>query len=469
MTMTMTMTIDGEQVSGTQRFDVLNPANEEILGDAPECTEDELNAAVAAAERAFKHWRQDVNLRRSVLLECAARIRANQKELARLLTQEQGKPLPKAMGEIGGTARWFEYTAELEIPKTTIELDGQDSVEVHRRPMGVVAAIIPWNYPVITAAWKIAPALLTGNTVVLKPSPYTPLATLRLGELLNDLIPKGVLNIVSGGDTLGEMLCSHPSVRKISFTGSTAAGKSVAMSAASDLKRLTLELGGNDPAIILPGTDPKTIANKLFTAAFENSGQVCVAIKRVLVPEDIYDETIDELASIAKGIKLGNGLDEGTDLGPVNNRRQFERVLELVEDAKRNGGKVAVGGKRYGDKGFFVEPAIVSELGDDARLVAEEQFGPALPIQSYREIDEVIDRANAGKFGLAASVWGPDKQRAAEIAQQLDYGLVWVNQHLNIAPQVPIAGMKWSGIGVENGPWGLIQYTDLQVIEVAQG
>ena len=466
--MTVTMTIDCEQVSGTQQFEVINPATEEILGTAPECSEDELDAAVAAAERAFKLWRQDLNLRRSVLHKCAERMRANVDELARLLTQEQGKPLAKAMGEIGGAARWFEYTADLEIPRTSIDLDGQDSVEVLRRPLGVVAAIIPWNYPVMTAAWKIAPALLTGNTVVLKPSPFTPLATLRLGELLSDLIPKGVLNIVSGGDSLGERMSRHPTVRKISFTGSTAAGKSVAMSAAPDLKRLTLELGGNDPAIILPGTDPKTIANKLFTAAFENSGQVCVAIKRVLVPEELYGETIDELATIAKGIKLGNGLDESTDLGPVNNRRQFERVLELVEDAKQNGGNIAIGGERYGDKGYFVSPAIVSELGDDARLVAEEQFGPALPILSYREIDEVIDRANAGKFGLAASVWGPDKTQAAEIAQELDYGLVWVNQHLNIAPQVPIAGMKWSGIGVENGPWGLIEYTDLQVIEVAE-
>lgn len=466
--MTMAMTIDGVQVSGTQQFEVLNPATEETLGTAPECSDDELDSAVAAAERAFDSWRNDLNLRRSVLHNCATRIRANAAELAKLLTQEQGKPLAKAMGEIGGTARWFEYTADLEIPITTIDLDGQDSVEVLRRPLGVVAAIIPWNYPVITAAWKIAPALLTGNTVVLKPSPYTPLATLRLGELLNDLIPKGVLNIVSGGDSLGEKMSRHPGVRKISFTGSTEAGKSVAMSAAPDLKRITLELGGNDPAIILPGTEPKTIANKLFTAAFENSGQVCVAIKRVFVPEELYGETVNELAAIAKGVKLGNGLDEGTDLGPVNNRRQFERVLELVEDAKKNGGNIAVGGERYGDKGYFVEPAIVSDLTDDARLVAEEQFGPALPILPYREIDEVIDRANSGKFGLAASVWGPDKKRAAEIAQKLEYGLVWVNQHLNIAPQVPIAGMKWSGIGVENGPWGLVEYTDLQVIEVAQ-
>ena len=464
----MTMTIDGEQVSGTQGFEVLNPASEEVLGTAPECTEEELDSAVAAAERAFSTWRHDLKLRRGVLHQCAARMRENAPELARLVTQEQGKPLAKAMGEVGGAARWFEYTADLEIPTTTIEMVGQDSVEVLRRPLGVVAAIIPWNYPVMTAAWKIAPALLTGNTVVLKPSPYTPLATLRLGQLLNDIIPKGVLNIVSGGDSVGEKMSRHPSVRKISFTGSTAAGKAVAMSAAPDLKRLTLELGGNDPAIILPGTDPKTIATKLFTAAFENSGQVCVAIKRILVPEEIYSETVNELALIARGIKLGNGLDESTELGPVNNRLQFERVLDLIEDARQRGGKIVAGGERYGDKGYFVEPAIVSELDDDARLVAEEQFGPALPILPYRTIDEVIDRANAGKFGLAASVWGPDKTEAAAVAHQLDYGLVWVNQHLNIAPQVPIGGMKWSGIGVENGPWGLLGYTDLQVIEVAQ-
>jgi len=468
MTMTVKMTIDGEQIASEQQFEVLNPAIEEVHGTAPECSRDQLDSAMAAAEHALHSWRQDVDSRRSILRQCAERMRANTEELAKLLTQEQGKPLAKAKREIGGSARWFEYTADLEIPSTLIDVQGQDSVEVLRRPLGVVAAIIPWNYPVMTAVWKIAPALLTGNTVVLKPSPYTPLTTLRLGELLNDLIPKGVLNIVSGGDVLGEWMSCHPAVRKISFTGSISAGKSVALSAAPDLKRLTLELGGNDPAIILPNTDPKAIADKLFTAAFENSGQVCVAIKRIFVPEDIYRETIDELATIARGVKLGNGLDENTDLGPVNNRKQFERVQELVADAKQNGGTIAAGGGRYGDKGFFLEPAIVGDLADDARLVAEEQFGPALPILPYREIEEVIERANSGKFGLAASVWGSNKKQAAEIAQELDYGLVWVNQHLNIVPQVPIGGLKWSGIGVENGPWGLLEYTELQVIEVAE-
>jgi acyl-CoA reductase-like NAD-dependent aldehyde dehydrogenase len=464
----MSMLIDGELVTSDKDFDVLNPALEEVLGTAPECTRAQLDSAIDAAEIAFCSWRKNIDLRRNVLLKCAETMRANAKDLARLLTQEQGKPLAKAMREIGGAARWFEYTAGLEIPKETIEVQDQETVEVRRRPLGVVAAITPWNYPVMIAVCKIAPALLAGNTIVLKPSPFTPLTTLKLGELLKNTIPRGVLNFVSGGNALGEWMTNHPAVRKISFTGSIATGKSVAMAAASDLKRVTLELGGNDPAIVLPDADPKEIAHKLFSAAFENSGQVCVAIKRIYVPENIYNQTIDELVSIAQGIKLGDGLDENTDLGPVNNRQQFERVQELIEDAQQKGGKIATGGQRHGNKGYFIEPTIVTNLPDDARLVAEEQFGPALPILAYRELDEVIERANSGMFGLAASIWSPDKKRATQISQELDCGLVWINQHLNIAPQVPISGLKWSGVGVKHGYWGLYEFTELQVVEVAQ-
>ena len=463
----MRMLIDGELVSGTDSFDVLNPADETVLGAAPECSRADLDRAVHAAQEAFRGWRGDIGKRRNVLRRAAAVLRDNAGSLARLLTQEQGKPLAKAMGEIGGSARWFEYTAELDFPSEAIEVAGQRSVVAHHRPLGVVAAIIPWNYPVITAVWKIAPALLAGNTVVLKPSPFTPLATLKMAELLKDAIPGGVLNVVSGGDELGARMTSHTGVRKVAFTGSIATGKAVAAAAAPDLKRVTLELGGNDPAIVLPDADPGAIADSLFRAAFENSGQVCVAIKRVYVPEQHYSRFAEEFVRIAGAVKLGNGLDESSELGPVNNNRQFERVLDLISDVRECGGRIAGGGARCGERGYFIEPAIATDLPDDARLVSEEQFGPALPLLSYRHVDDAIERANTGMFGLAASVWSNDTQRAAEIGGELECGMVWVNQHLNIAPQVPMGGWKWSGIGVENGIWGLLQFTQMQVVEVA--
>ncbi|MYJ95772.1 MAG: aldehyde dehydrogenase family protein [Proteobacteria bacterium] len=461
------MLIDGELVSGTDSFDVLNPADETVLGSAPECSQANLDRAVHAAQEAFRGWRRNIEKRRDVLRRAAVVLRENADPLARLLTQEQGKPLAKARGEIGGSARWFEYTAELEYSSQAIEVAGQRSVTVHHRPLGVVAAIIPWNYPVITAVWKIAPALLAGNTVVLKPSPFTPLATLKMAELLNDVIPRGVLNVVSGGDELGARMTSHPGVRKIAFTGSISTGKAVAAAAAPDLKRITLELGGNDPAIVLPDAVPEAITEHLFRAAFENSGQVCVAIKRVYVPEQLYNRFAEEFARFAGTVKLGNGLDESSELGPVNNDRQFERVLDLIGDGRERGGRIAVGGARHGEQGYFIEPAIATDVPDDARLVSEEQFGPALPLLSYRDVDEAVDRANAGMFGLAASVWGEDTQRASEIGGELECGTVWVNQHLNIVPQVPMGGWKWSGIGVENGIWGLLQFTQMQVVEVA--
>ena len=463
----MSMLIEGELVSGTESFDVLNPADETVLGVAPECSQANLDRAVHAAQEAFRGWRRNIEKRRDVLRRAAVVLRDNADSLARLLTQEQGKPLAKAKGEIGGSARWFEYTAELEYSSQAIEVAGQRSVTVHHRPLGVVAAIIPWNYPVITAVWKIAPALLAGNTVVLKPSPYTPLATLKMAELLKDVIPMGVLNVVSGSDELGARMTSHPGVRKIAFTGSISTGKAVAAAAAHDLKRITLELGGNDPAIVLPDADPAAITEHLFRAAFENSGQVCVAIKRVYVPEQHYNRFADEFTRIAGTVKLGNGLDESSELGPVNNDRQFERVLDLIGDVRKRGGRIAVGGARHGEQGYFIEPAIVTDVPDDARLVSEEQFGPALPLLSYRDVDEAVYRANAGMFGLAASVWGDDTQRASEIGGELECGTVWVNQHLNIVPQVPMGGWKWSGIGVENGILGLLQYTQMQVVEVA--
>jgi acyl-CoA reductase-like NAD-dependent aldehyde dehydrogenase len=462
------MTIDGKPVQGESSFPVINPATGAPFAEAPECSRVQLDHAMAAAQAAFKTWRKDEGKRRKVLEACADALQARIGELAPILTREQGKPLARANEELFGCAVWFKYTASLPIPVEVVRDDPQGRVEIRRRPLGVVGAITPWNFPVLLAVWKIAPALLAGNTIVLKPSPFTPLATLKLGEILRDAVPAGVINVVSGNDALGAWITGHPAVRKISFTGSVATGKKVAAAAAPDLKRVTLELGGNDAAIVLDDVDPKAVVPKLFWGAFANSGQVCSAIKRVYVPEALYEPISQGLAEMAKGVKVGDGLQEGVELGPINNRPQFERVCELVEDAKAKGGRILAGGAPVAGGGYFFQPTIVGGLSDGVRLVDEEQFGPALPVLRYRDVEDAVERANATHFGLSGSVWSRNAERAAEVAGQLDCGTAWVNQHLAIAPNTPFGGAKWSGIGVENGPWGLLGFTEIQVVNVAK-
>lgn len=315
---------------------------------------------------------------------------------------------------------------------------------------------------------KVAPALLVGNTVVLKPSPYTPLATLKLGEVLREALPPGVLNVVSGGDELGATITTHPTVRKVCFTGSVETGKRVAAAAASDLKRVVLELGGNDPAIVLGDVDPKRVAEKLFWSAFENAGQICMAIKRLYVHERVYPALVQELADIAKNVRVGDGLDPATQLGPLNNEPQLDRVSELVEDAKREGATIVTGGDRLSKPGYFYMPTVVTDIAEGTRLVDEEQFGPALPVMPFSDLDDVLERANATHFGLKASVWTNDLGKGADIARQIECGTASVNKHGGMDPAVPFGGSKWSGIGYQNGSWGLEAYSELQVIEVAR-
>ncbi len=463
------LTIDGKAVAAEAFFGVVNPATGKVFARAPESTRAQLDLAMDAARRAFPAWSRDEPRRREALRAAAGAIQANGPELARLLTQEQGKPLAKAMQEVMGSSIWFQYTSGLEIPIDVLQDDASARIEVHRRPLGVVGAITPWNFPLILAVWKIAPALLAGNTLVLKPSPFTPLSTLRLGEVLRDVLPAGVVNVVSGGDELGSWITSHPAVRKISFTGSVATGKKIAHAAAPDLKRMTLELGGNDAAIVLPDVDPKAVAEKLFWGAFENSGQICSAIKRLYVHEDVYQPIVAELAERAKSVKLGDGLVEGTELGPVNNRPQFRRVIELVDEAKSAGAKLLAGGAPLEGTGYFYPPTIVTDIAEGTRLVDEEQFGPALPVIPYRDVDDAIERANGTQYGLSGSIWTRDVQRGADLAARLDCGTAWVNTHLAIVPFAPFGGAKWSGIGVENGPWGLLGFTELRVVHIAKG
>jgi acyl-CoA reductase-like NAD-dependent aldehyde dehydrogenase len=458
------MTIDGEPVPGAGTFEVINPATGAVHDRAPDCSREQLDAAFGSAARAYPGWKADEDMRRSVLREAAAAMFAAAPELGPVLMAEQGKPLGEASAEAIGAGVWLKYYANLSLPREVIQDDKRAFAEVVRRPLGVVAAITPWNFPIVLASWKIAPALLAGNTMVLKPSPYTPLATLRMGEILARVLPPGVLNVVSGGDELGAWMTSHPVPRKISFTGSVATGKQVAAAAAPDLKRVTLELGGNDAAILLDDVDPAAIASKLFWGAFQNNGQVCSAIKRVYAPRRIYGAVVEALAEQARAARSGEGSADGVQLGPVQNRPQFERVSELVADAVRGGARAVTGGSPLPGDGYFYPPTILADISDGARLVDEEQFGPALPVIAYDDLDDAIERANATHFGLSGSVWSSDPDRAGEVAGQLECGTAWVNTHIALAPHQPFGGAKWSGIGVENGPWGLYGFTELQVL-----
>jgi len=460
----VTMTIDGKEATTESTFDVVNPATGAPEAVAPDCTEQQLDSAMASAAKAYRDWRRDEGARRDALRRSAEVLMAAAGDIAPILTQEQGKPLGEATMEVFGAGVWFQYYADVEIPRQVIQDDDAAFVEVVQRPLGVVAGITPWNFPLVLASWKIAPALLAGNTIVLKPSPFTPRSTLKLGEVLRDVLPPGVLNVVSGRDPLGASMTSHPVPRKISFTGSVATGKKVAAAAAPDLKRVTLELGGNDPAIVLDDVDVDAMVEKLFWGAFQNNGQVCSAIKRVYVPESLEDQIVEGLAERARAAKVGPGTEEGVQLGPINNRPQFERVSELVADALSSGAVAAAGGKPIAGDGYFFEPTILTNLSDGTRIVDEEQFGPALPVITYRDIDEVVERANATHFGLSGSVWGTDIDRATQIAEELECGTAWVNTHLALAPHQPFGGAKWSGIGVENGTWGLLGFCEPQVI-----
>ncbi len=375
------MTIAGEAAPTEATFGVVNPATGEVFAKAPECTRAQLDAAFDAAAKAARDWKADEGARRAALLKAADVLLAQAAtELAPILTAEQGKPLGDAAIEGFASAIWCQYFANLEMVPQVIQDDDSAYVELARRPLGVVAAITPWNFPLTLAFWKIAPALLAGNTLVLKPSPFTPLTTLKVGELLRDVFPPGVVNIVSGGDELGAWMTSHPVPRKVSFTGSVETGKKVALSAAPDLKRVTLELGGNDPAIVLEDADPAAVASAIFAGAFTNNGQVCSAIKRVYVPEALYDDVVEGLAAHARSIKVGEGTEEGVKLGPINNAPQYERVKELVADALSSGATAVTGGKAMDRAGYFFEPTILTGLSDGTRIVDEEQFGPALPV-----------------------------------------------------------------------------------------
>lgn len=461
--------IDGQMVTTGNWFDVVNPATEEVIGRAPACGKDELDKAVAAARQAFKSWRKvPIDERRAAIMAISGAIKDNADELLRLLTSEQGKPHHQAKGEIYGAAAISAAQSTLQIDEDITEDSDVRLSRTRRVPVGVVGGIVPWNFPVMMAVQKIVPAILSGCTIVLKPSPFTPLTTLRVAELIAPLVPAGVVNIITGPDELGPLITEHADIDKITFTGSTATGKKIMEGAAKDLKRITLELGGNDASIVLPDVDVEKVAEQIFWSSFQNAGQVCIAAKRIYIHEDIYDDLSKAIAAFARTVKVGDGAQQGTGVGPIQNRKQYDRVLELIADAKDNGYKFLVGGEDRDPSGtgYYVPITILDNPPEDARIVAEEQFGPVMPLMKFATEDEAIARANASEYGLAGAVWTKDTDRGVAIAEQMETGTVWVNEFMQLSPFAPFGGHKQSGFGAEYGKEGLLEFTYPQVITV---
>jgi acyl-CoA reductase-like NAD-dependent aldehyde dehydrogenase len=448
-------------------FDVINPSTEALLRTVPGSTVLDLQELVDAAEAAFPAWSADADFRTKVLLECAERIKAHAGELGELMTQEMGKPIASATEEAFIAGILFEVNAGLPLEPEQIA-ESPSHVVVHRRPLGVVAAIAPWNWPLGLAMWKVAPALRAGNTVILKPSPFAPLSTLRLAALIADLFPPGVFTVACGDDDLGRWLVSNPKIARVAFTGSVASGIAIASSCALDLKRVSLELGGNDAAIVLEDADVQAIADQLFWGAFTSSGQVCGAIKRLYVVESQFEAVVQALHARAKTAVVGDPLQTETQLGPLGNSRQLARVEGLVADAVASGAHVVCGGKRLDRPGYFYPPTLMTKVDESMALVAEEQFGPVLPIIAVANAEEAVSRANNSRFGLGGSMWTQDVERGAKLAAQLQVGTAWVNQHFVLEGSAPFGGWKHSGLGRENGLYGLHSFTELQVVSVAE-
>ena len=448
--------------------EVLDPATGEVVGRVASGSVAYLDRAVAAARAAQPAWGARADAERiDLLLRAADAVEAAAEPLAELLSREQGKPLngPNARFEVGACAAWLRATAATELPVETVVDDGNTHAELRYRPVGVVGAIGPWNWPMMITVWQVAPALRMGNTVVVKPSEYTPLSVLALVDVLNGVLPGDVLTAVAGDREVGARLSSHPDVDKLMFTGSTATGQAIIKSSADTVKRLTLELGGNDAGIVLPDVDPRAIAQDLFWGAFINTGQTCAALKRLYVHSDVYDEVCAALTDVARAMPMGRGLDEENVLGPLQNRAQYDIVARLVDAARDAGAKILVGGDPDPDApGYFYPATIVADVDDDNPLVAEEQFGPALPVVRYDDLDQAVAMANGLDVGLGASVWSSDREAARAVAARLEAGTVWINSHGGVHPMIPFGGVKKSGYGLEFGVEGLKAVAVPQVI-----
>ncbi len=464
MKLCKTLYINGVSVvpeNGTQ--DVLNPATEKVLASAPVASTEQLDQAVAAARTAFVKWRDTgAEERSAALLRIADRMEAHADELARIIVHEQGKPFMIAQREVAGATAWVRYTAALDIPVDVVFEDEQKRIEVHRKPLGVVGSITPWNWPLMILIWHLMPALKAGNTVVCKPSEYTPFHALRLFEIIGEELPAGVINLVNGRGDIGQAMSEHEGIDKIVFTGSIATGKRIMGAAASTLKRLTLELGGNDAAVVLPDADLDQAAEGIVAAAFKNMGQTCAALKRLYVHEDVYETLCEKLVAVAERHVVGDGMEPGVTFGPVQNSMQYTYLCGLLDDIREQGGRFLCGGEPLAGKGYFIPPTLVTDVDAHSRIVQEEQFGPILPILPFKDLDEVIQLVNEPQEGLGGSVWSSDIEQAQAISSRFECGSTWINFHGEVHPSAPFGGCKQSGLGVEFGMEGLLEYTSVQ-------
>ena len=461
------MTIGGNAVPGSRHLPVYDPVTGQAFAQAPDATVAETDMAIDAASAAFPAWAALAwDDRAARIREFGAAIREETSSLARLLCREQGKPLEKAVSEIGAGLAYLEAYCAMRLEPELFKDTEKQRIELHHRPLGVVGAITAWNYPLLLAIWKIAPALVAGNTVVVKPAPSTPLATLALGRIAARVLPAGVVNVISGATEAGERLTQHPAVRKITFTGSTETGKRIMANASTRLKRLTLELGGNDAGIVLEDADPQAIAADIFWAKFSNCGQVCAALKRLYVHRSIFDPLCAALAEVASQVKIGPGLSAGVQIGPMQNRAQRDRMVETVQASIAAGARLIYQSEVPAGDGYFYPITLLAEAPEDSLVVRSETFGPVLAILPYDDVEDAIRRANDTEYGLGASVWSPDTARATAIAQRLEAGSTWVNQHPSMDPNVPFGGIKCSGLGVEGGIRGLEEFTTIQVVNV---
>ena len=461
------MTINGESVTTEQTQPVYNPATRSVFAQVPDASQQQLDDTVQTAQVALKTWGATAaNDRQAALETYADLLEEHADAFMSLLTREQGKPRAGAEWEVLGSVAWLRAVASQRLPDEVVEDTDERRVVTRFTPVGVVGAIVPWNFPILLAIWKIAPALMSGSTMILKPSPYTPLCNLKLVELAQQAFPPGVISALSGGDDLGVWMTTHPEINKIAFTGSTETGRHVMKSASATIKRVTLELGGNDPAIVLPDVDAKALAPQLFWAAFQNNAQFCNSTKRLYIHEDVYDEVRDALADfITHHVKVGDGAEADTDLGPIQNSMQYGKVQDYFADCHVNGYTFALGGE-IDEKaaGWFVPVSLVDNPPDDSRIVCEEPFGPILPLMKWSDEADVIARANDTIYGLGASVWGKDLTAIERIGQQLEAGTGWLNEVHQYSPFQAFGGHKQSGLGCENSLHGLMEYTNWQTI-----
>ncbi|WP_375395419.1 aldehyde dehydrogenase family protein [uncultured Sphingomonas sp.] len=453
--LTLTMTIDGADVAGAPRGIVIDPCSETPIADYPDATVAHVDLAVRAARRAFADWSaRSWEARRAALNRFADLLAAHHDELAAIVACESGRPLRRAWAECRFAVDYVRTIAAASVSDRRFDRPGL-SVGLTHRSLGVVAAIAPWNGPVILAVAKIANALLAGDTLVLRPSPFTPLSALYMGRLGREAFPPGVFNVITGDASVGAAMTMHADVAKISFTGSTETGKRIAIAAAPTLKRLTLELGGNDAAIVLPDADVAAVAGTIFEISLGNAGHFCAAVKRLYVHEDIYGAVRDALAAKAHAAVLGANFDSATTMGPVQNRPQFDRIWALFDDAVANGARIVAGGVRGDRPGLFIPPTLVDGIGHGVALVDEEQFGPVLPLISFRNAEDAVRMANDSPYGLGGSIWTADIVAGIALAARLEVGTAWVNQHGAFTAALPMPFAKQSGIGIDYAEYGV--------------